>query len=39
MYSLDNLNHHLVLIEDRKFNCCQDNKSINAGDSLAGCCH
>ena len=29
MCSLDNLNHHLVLIEDRKFNCCQDNKSTN----------
>ena len=29
MRSLDDLNPHLVLIEDRKFNCCQDNKSFN----------
>ena len=27
--SLDDLDHHLVLIEDRKFNCCQDNKLVN----------
>ena len=29
MCSLDDLNHHLVLVEDKKFNCCQDNESVN----------
>ena len=29
MCSLDNLDHRLVLIEDKKFNCCQDNKWVN----------
>ena len=29
MCTLDNLDHCLVLIKDRKFNCCQDNKLVN----------
>ena len=25
----DNLDHCLVLVEDKKFNCCQDNEWVN----------
>ena len=28
-HSLDDLDHRLVLIEDKKFNCCQDNEQVN----------
>ena len=29
MRSLDDLDHHLVLVKDKKFNCCQDNERVN----------